>query len=435
MKKLTIGSAVYDDFEGVYFTYQSLRLNTQDIKDELDLLIIDNNPDSAEGAAVKHFCEAARDIRYIPYTERRSTSVRNEIFKNSKAEFCMSIDPHVLFEPNTVHKLIEFFGDTKKSNDLYHGPMLYDVIEGHDPCSKMDPIWRDNMFGIWSYDKRGNSPDNDPFEIDMHGLGLFACRTKAWLGFNENFIGFGGEEGYIHKKFQQAGHKIWCLPFLRWVHRFQRPLGIKYPLITEERIKNYLIGHRELGLPLDDIINHFNTTQPQINIDNLIKTLDDPIETIETKEPADPPAEPKTKGAPIKLWSDSEIDFSSPSPLRYIKYKILNSYDGNGSLREVRIDPYLPQEASIHSFSSESPNHRASFILNNSPSGWLTDRSDAGKMPHEVIIDLGRATLVEKITTFARNGLTEGLPTEFKVYGGNDLIQWDELSHVDILSS
>ena len=68
MKKLTIGSAVYDDFEGVYFTYQSLRLNTADIKEDLEFIIIDNNPDSAEGKAVKHFCESTREIKYIPYT-------------------------------------------------------------------------------------------------------------------------------------------------------------------------------------------------------------------------------------------------------------------------------------------------------------------------------------------------------------------------------
>ena len=87
MKKLTIGSAVYDDFDGVYFSYQSIRLNNQDIWDDLDLLIIDNNPDSAQGKATKSFCEKTKHIRYIPYTEKKSTAVRNEIFKNAEGEF------------------------------------------------------------------------------------------------------------------------------------------------------------------------------------------------------------------------------------------------------------------------------------------------------------------------------------------------------------
>ena len=262
MKKLTIGSAVYDDFEGVYFTYQSLRLNTQDIWDDLEFIIIDNNPTSAEGNATRHFCEQTKQIRYIPYTEKRGTSIRNEIFKNSEAKFCLTIDPHVLFEASTIHTLIDFFNKNPKTNDLFHGPMLYDIIQNHDPVSKMKPVWRDNMLGTWEADKRGNNKHNKPFEIEMHGMGVYACRTKAWLWFNKEFVGFGGEEGYIHKKFQKAGYKIWCLPFLRWIHRFQRPLGTKYPLVIEERVWNYLVGYDELGLPLDDVVEHFEKTHP-----------------------------------------------------------------------------------------------------------------------------------------------------------------------------
>tara|TARA_Y100001938_G_scaffold150376_1_gene241025 strand:+ start:662 stop:1483 length:822 start_codon:yes stop_codon:yes gene_type:complete len=270
MKKLTIGSAVYDDFEGVYFTYQSLRLNTQDIWDDLEFLIIDNNPESEEGKAVKHFCNASNGIKYIPYTTRRSTASRNEIFKNSESKFCMSIDSHVLFEPNTIHKLISFFDKNPESNDLYHGPMLYDCIKNHDPCAKMAPVWRDNMFGTWDYDEQANSPDNDPFEICMHGLGVFACRTKAWVGFNENFLGFGGEEGYIHDKFRHHGGRVMCLPFLRWLHRFQRPRGIPYPAIIEERIRNYAIGHKELGWDDTDMRKHFKSNYPKIDVDKIV---------------------------------------------------------------------------------------------------------------------------------------------------------------------
>lgn len=264
MKKLTIGSAVYDDFDGIYFSYQSLRLNNQDILDDLDLVVIDNHPESKEGEATEHFCKQA-GIRYIPYTDKTSTSVRNEIFKHSEASFSMSIDSHVLFEPLTIKKLLQFFDDNKESRDLYHGPMLYDGITGR-PVSKMDPVWRDNMFGIWASDERGDDADGEPFEIEMHGLGMFACKTDAWLGFHKDFVGFGGEEGYIHQKFQKEGRTIWCLPFLRWVHRFQRPLGIQYECILEHRIKNYLIGHLELGLDPRAVIDHFTETFPKVNV-------------------------------------------------------------------------------------------------------------------------------------------------------------------------
>ena len=350
MKKLTIGSAVYDDFEGVYFTYQSLRLNNMDIWDDLDFVIIDNNPESAEGQATRQFCEGTQNIRYIPYTDRRSTSVRNEIFTNSEAEFCMSIDPHVLFEPDTIKRLISFFEDNPQSNDLYHGPMFYDVIKGHDPCSKMDPVWRDNMFGTWATDKRGNDKDNDPFEIEMHGLGIFACRTKAWLGFNEKFVGFGGEEGYIHKKFVAAGHKIWCLPFLRWVHRFQRPLGVKYPLLLEERIKNYLLGHEELGLPFDDIISHFKENHPDINIKDLIHTLHD--ESVVGDAPSTP-----SPTAPTN-WETSSIKFNELLTFSFLKIECYS----DTALRSINASGYTGEDPIIFSQSDEGLENTSSLF-------------------------------------------------------------------------
>jgi hypothetical protein len=91
----------------------------------------------------------------------------------------------------------------------------------------------------------------------MQGLGLFACRRDAWLGFNPEFRGFGGEEGYIHEKFRKAGRRVLCLPFLRWVHRFGRPLGVPYRNKWEDRIRNYVIGFGELGVPTDDLEAHF----------------------------------------------------------------------------------------------------------------------------------------------------------------------------------
>ena len=430
MKKLTIGSAVYDDYEGVYFTYQSLRLNNMDIWDDLDFVIIDNNPESTEGKATRQFCESTQGIRYIPYSDIRSTAIRNQIFANSEAEFCMSIDPHVLFEPDTIKRLISFFEDHPDSNDLYHGPMFYDIIQGHDPCSKMDPIWRDNMFGTWASDERGNDKDNDPFEIEMHGLGIFACRTNAWLGFNEKFVGFGGEEGYIHKKFKAAGNQTWCLPFLRWIHRFNRPLGVKYPLITEERIRNYLIGHRELGLPFDEIIEHFQETQPHINTQEIINNLDNDVSYY--SPPEDDTSLPSPPQGEIQLWETSEVNFEGIAEVRYLKYKILRSYDGYASLSRVIFGPSAPPDIKIHSVSSEDADHPISSLLSDSGS-WVTSHETVGDMPHEFIMDLGENALIDKITTLPRQGLNRGIPVEFKIYSSANLISWSEISYVNIL--
>jgi hypothetical protein len=113
------------------------------------------------------------------------------------------------------------------------------------------------MWGIWAVDHRGYDPDGEPFEIWGNGLGLFSCRREAWLGFNANFSGFGGEEGYIHESFRQAGRKALCLPWLRWLHRFGRPSGVPYPLTRWHKVRNYVLGFQELGLDLAPIYEHF----------------------------------------------------------------------------------------------------------------------------------------------------------------------------------
>lgn len=113
------------------------------------------------------------------------------------------------------------------------------------------------MYGYWGTDERGKDPDAQPFDIPMQGLGLFSCRRAAWPGFNSRFRGFGGEEGYIHEKFRQNGGRTLCLPFLRWMHRFGRPMGVPYPNRWEDRVRNYMIGFRELGLQTAELEQHF----------------------------------------------------------------------------------------------------------------------------------------------------------------------------------
>ena len=271
-KKLTIGSAVFDDFEGAYFSYQSLRLNNLDRFEELDLVIIDNNPESAEGKATKSFCEKAA-IRYFAAPTPRSTAIRDRVFQEALAPFVVCMDPHVLLEPGTVGRLIEYADEMEKAKslDIFHGPMLYDYLDpDNTPATHMDPGFRDNMYGTWGHLPRGKDKEGQAFPIHMHGLGLFACRSKAWPGFSPLFKGFGGEEGYIHEKFKQAGGKTWCLPWLRWLHRFDRPRGNVYPLHIEERIRNYAFGWLEIGRDLEPVAEHFEELHKGVPVRKII---------------------------------------------------------------------------------------------------------------------------------------------------------------------
>jgi len=106
----------------------------------------------------------------------------------------------------------------------------------------------------------GATDSDKPFDIPGQGMGLYACRREAWLGYVENASGFGGEEMNIHLKFRQAGKRSLCLPFLKWNHRFGRAGGAPYPIPLSAKVRNYVLWANHLGIPLDRIERHFVTT-------------------------------------------------------------------------------------------------------------------------------------------------------------------------------
>lgn len=253
--KLTIGMATYDDYDGVYFTIQAMRMYHPEVMDQVQFVVLDNNPQGPAAPELKGLERWIPNFRYVPYLERSGTAVRDFLFSEAEGTYVLCVDCHVLLEAGSLKRLIEYFDAHPDTSDLLQGPLLYDGLD--TTSTHFDPVWRQGMWGTWGNDPRAKDPNEPPFEIPMQGLGLFACRRAAWLGFNPAFRGFGGEEGYIHEKFRQAGHRALCLPFLRWNHRFGRPFGTRYANTWEDRIRNYVVGHRELGLPLEPIIEHF----------------------------------------------------------------------------------------------------------------------------------------------------------------------------------
>jgi hypothetical protein len=254
-KKLTVGMATYDDYDGVYFTIQALRLYHPEIVEETEFLVIDNHPDGVCAQPLKDLETWIPNYRYVPRTDRSGTAIRDAIFEEAGGTYVLCLDCHVFIFPNAARRLLAYFDAHPETNDLLQGPMVYDDLTS--TSTHFHPAWRSGMYGRWDKDPAGLEVDGEPFDIPMQGLGLFACRKAAWPGFNPNFRGFGGEEGYIHEKFRRAGGRTLCLPFLRWVHRFGRPLGVPYRNIWEDRIRNYLIAFTELGLPTTELESHF----------------------------------------------------------------------------------------------------------------------------------------------------------------------------------
>lgn len=322
--KLTIGMPTFDDFDGVYFTIQNLRINHNSVATGVEILVVDNNPTSNQGKAVKKLCGSLADVRYVPDGDSFGTAyAKNRVFDEASGEIVVCMDCHVLPRwPNFCQSVIDYFKEP--IDDLIQGPLFLDGLTHLQ--THLDPVWRGSDFGIWGmareyHDGRlvsfqetsdgiiyfvltgdktkpvdvsnwsklpivGSRPDDPEFTIPAQGMGLFISRKESWLGFNRNFRGFGAEEYYIHTKYWNSGRKCLCVPKFGWVHRFGRPLGPSYPLLTADKVRNYVIGHSEVGLPLHKIRDHFVESGKfsQAQWDSL---LSDPEGFTESKEPVE----------------------------------------------------------------------------------------------------------------------------------------------------
>lgn len=254
-KFFTIGAAVHDDYDGLYFTIQAIRLYHPEILDHVEFLVIDNNPAGRCAQSLKNLESRVPSYRYVPYPRRQSTALRDLIFREAAGEFVLCIDCHVFFPAGALADLIDYCRRHRDTNDLLQGPLLWDDLK---LSTHFDPVWLEGQLfhGSWGLDPRGSDTEAPPFEIGMMGLGAFACRRGAWPGLNPRLNGFGGEEGYLHEKFRRNGARCLCLPFFRWTHRFQRPMGVPYPVTYEDRARNYLITYGELGWDPEPVIRH-----------------------------------------------------------------------------------------------------------------------------------------------------------------------------------
>ncbi len=159
--------ATYDDFDGVYFTLQALRL-FHDL-DSTELLVVDNH-----GCAhTREFVRGA-GVTYVLANDVVGTApARDRVFSAARGKAVLCCDSHVLFDKGVVARLRRFYRDTPACDDLLQGPMVYD--DGLLVSTHLQPVWREQMWGIWATDPRGRDPDGDAFDIPMQGLGAFTC--------------------------------------------------------------------------------------------------------------------------------------------------------------------------------------------------------------------------------------------------------------------
>ena len=262
--------ATYDDFDGVWFTIQSIGMYQPEVLADVSFLVIDNHPEGPAASALQALEAWLPHYRYVPFDGYRGTAVRDLVFREANADIVCCVDSHVLLQPGALAQLLAWFSAHPDSRDLLQGPLLYDNLQ--PGATHLEPTWGAGMYGQWGNDPRIDDPDGLPFEIRMQGLGLFACRKDAWPGLNPRLRGFGGEEGYLHEKFRQRGGRVLCHPGLGWLHRFSRPSGTSYPNIWEDRVRNYFIAWSEIGWDLAPARAHFRELLgAEVDVDALLE--------------------------------------------------------------------------------------------------------------------------------------------------------------------
>lgn len=263
----TVGIATYDDYSGLYFTIQSLKLYHPLVN---EVIIIDNNPASDHGKCNEKLSKNSNEnfrIKYVQYTDRITSFCKEEVFKYASNDYIVVCDSHVLFQPDSFQKLENFYLNHHKPFDFIQGPLVYD--EGETISTHLNKEWGSNFYGKW----QTKITDDEWFEIPAQGMGVFSCKKDEWLGFNKHFNGFGGEEHYIHEKYRQNNGRCICVNGFRWVHRFDRPDGIPFPNVLEDRFRNYIIGRIELNLKYNDVILAFANDLHAFDMHRIIQEI------------------------------------------------------------------------------------------------------------------------------------------------------------------
>lgn len=268
--KLTISMATMDDYDGVFFTVQSLRMHHK-LPADTEFLVLDNSPAGDHLDATKHFLTAVPSSKWVHVEDRKSSFIKYDAFKHATGDVVLGLDCHVLLEAGFIDRLLEWWEANQGSRNQLTGPLVYNCL--HSRSTHMNPEWRGADFGTW-----GTHPDGvkgtEPFEVPMQGMGCFSFWRENFPAILADFQGFGAEEWYIAEKVRKKGGKTLCHPKMGWMHRFCWPKRV-YEGGNDCRIINYYRGWLDLYKTLDhpliqQMTKHWLTQMPQSTLDRLI---------------------------------------------------------------------------------------------------------------------------------------------------------------------
>lgn len=278
-----------DDFEGVYSTIQSIRMYHTDILDDVEFIVIDNSPYSADGIQTKKFMERNLNNvanRYIAYDLRRATCLKQKIYDYAETPYILYIEPRTMFISGVLRKLIDFFDQGKDGGNILHGPLIDADLGSSFTHFVEAEYWEDASCGKFESDPRAADPEADPFEIKNMFLGAFACRKDCWIKIPPAFIGnsMKAEDTYIHAKARQLGKTSLCLPFFRWTYRWNKIYGIRYANSVELLVRNNIVAYEKLGLNTENIKEFVKKIYPENKFNEILPLVKEEIEKFDKIE-------------------------------------------------------------------------------------------------------------------------------------------------------
>lgn len=246
-KKLTVALATYDDFDGVFFTVQSLRLHHRPFIDDAEILILNNHPEGEHHHALHAWGKQVKNVRVVDIERPVTSFTKYRAFDLASHDVVLVLDCHVLLEPGFLSWMMAYWDTPSRKHDMLTGPLIYNDLD--HKSTHMEPKWCGHDYGGWATNAEGLK-SGLPFEVPMQGMGCFAMLKESWFGIPPDFVGFGAEEWFMAEMVRQHGGRVMCHPFLGWLHRFDWPKRT-FPLRVDDRLWNYYRGWHSIYQSLD----------------------------------------------------------------------------------------------------------------------------------------------------------------------------------------
>jgi hypothetical protein len=226
---VTIGIATCDDQRALFFTLLDLQFTLRDLGlfDQVEVLVASQSKKPSHIEAERKHVEEIPNARYYhlpPPFPQGAGPAKQAVFDRARGHAVCFIDGHVVFDRGVLLHLYTFA--LTIDDNLYFGPNVKRRLIKRDGKtvfvgSHYLPRYSGaGNWGQWATNPAVDDPLAPPFEINSSGTGCFLAKRESFLGFHPEVRGHGGIEPHLPEKYRQAGSKVFCLPWLRWIHLY-----------------------------------------------------------------------------------------------------------------------------------------------------------------------------------------------------------------------